>query len=68
MNLVQVHVSGPIPPAVLSDPDDDEILVCAIAAEARFIVFGDRHLLSLKTFPEISIVSTADAMRIIDSV
>ena len=26
VNLVQVHLPAPIPPVVLSDPDDDEVL------------------------------------------
>ena len=65
VNLVQVHVPLAIPAVVLSDPDDDEVLACAIAANAQFIVSGDRDLLSLKTYRGISIVSAAEAIRII---
>lgn len=57
-----------IPPVVLSDPDDDEVLACAIAANAQLIVSGDRDLLSLKTFRGIPIVSAAEAIRIITTV
>ena len=65
VNLVQVHVPTAIPPVVLSDPDDDEVLACAIAANAQFIISGDRDLLSLKTFRGIPVVTTAEALRII---
>lgn len=37
---------------------DNRILACAVAAEADFLISGDRkHLLSLKTFKGIKIVS-----------
>jgi putative PIN family toxin of toxin-antitoxin system len=32
VNLVQVHAPMVIPPTVLSDPDDDEVLSCATEA------------------------------------
>jgi len=65
VNLAQVHVPTTIPPTVLSDPDDDEVLACAIAANAQLIVSGDRDLLSLKTYRGIPIVNAAEAIRII---
>lgn len=43
--------------AVPEDPDDNIVLECAIAAEAGAIVSGDRHLLALKTFRGIPILS-----------
>jgi len=42
---------------VLADEPDNRILECAVAAEADFIVTGDRHLLPLKHFRNISIVT-----------
>jgi putative PIN family toxin of toxin-antitoxin system len=46
------------------DPDDEMILECALAGEADFIVTGDRrHLLSLRYFREIPIVSPAELLR-----
>lgn len=42
------------------DPDDDIVLECAVAAEASYIVTGDkRHLLSLQSYQGIPIVSPA---------
>lgn len=43
--------------AVADDPDDDRILECAVAANASFIVSGDRHLLALRSYKSISIVT-----------
>ena len=48
----------------VSDPDDEMVLECALAAEADFIVSGDkRHLLPLKEFRGIPIASPADFLR-----
>ena len=46
------------------DPDDEMILECALAAEADFIVSGDkRHLLALRQYQGIPIVSPAEFLR-----
>jgi uncharacterized protein len=46
------------------DPDDEMILECALAAEADYIVSGDKkHLLPLRQFRGILIVSPADFLR-----
>lgn len=46
------------------DPEDEMILECALAAEADFIVSGDKkHLLALREFQNIPIVSPADFLR-----
>lgn len=42
-----------------SDPDDDRILECAVEAHAHYIITGDKHLLTMKSFEEIPIL-TAD--------
>ena len=47
-----------------TDPDDEMILECAQAAEADYIVSGDKkHLLALRQFRGIPIVSPADFLR-----
>ena len=43
--------------AVKEDPDDDRIIGCALACNAQFIVSSDNHLLKLKNFRNIKIVS-----------
>lgn len=42
---------------VTSDPDDNRILECALEAGADVIVSGDRHLLKLRRFHTIPILS-----------
>ena len=46
------------------DPNDEMILECALAAEADYIVSGDkRHLLPLHQFRGIPIVSPSEFLR-----
>jgi len=46
------------------DPDDEMVLECALAAEASYIVSGDKgHLLSLGQFRGIPILSPADFLH-----
>lgn len=45
---------------LLKDELDNRILECAIAAQADWIVSGDRHLLALRRHARSAIVSLAD--------
>ena len=46
------------------DPGDEMILECALAAEADFIVSGDKkHLLALRQYQDIPILSPAEFLR-----
>ena len=46
---------------VAADPDDDKALECALVADATHIVTGDRrHLLPLRSYKGIEIVSPAE--------
>ena len=42
---------------VRDDPDDNKILECAVAGEVDIIVTQDNHLLKLKEFEGIAILS-----------
>lgn len=42
---------------VKEDPSDNKFLACALAAQASFIVSGDKHLLRLKEFWGIPIIT-----------
>lgn len=42
---------------VCRDPDDDNVLACAQAAETEYLVTGDSDLLELKKFREITILT-----------
>lgn len=43
--------------AIKADPSDNMILSCALSAKVDFIVSGDKHLLDLKDFQGIPILS-----------
>lgn len=42
---------------ITEDPDDNEILECAVEAKSTFIVSGDRHLLDLVEYRGIKILT-----------
>ena len=52
--------------AVKDDPDDDKFIECAVECGAEFIVSGDKHLLSMKKYGEIDIVSVAAFLKSCD--
>ncbi len=50
---------------IKSDPDDNKILECAVACGASYIVSGDRHLLELKEYGKIKIITPKAALGLI---
>jgi putative PIN family toxin of toxin-antitoxin system len=64
--LARTVAPAPIEPVVIADPDDDEVLACALAARADLIVSGDRLLLELRSFMGIPIVAPTEALRRIE--
>lgn len=53
------------PHTIKEDPSDNHFLACAIVAQASFIISGDEHLLKLKAFQGIPIVSPKEFLKII---
>ena len=51
---------------LLADDPDNRILECAISVKADFIVTGDKHLLSLKNFQNISIVKLSNFLEVLE--
>ena len=49
--------------AIADDPDDNTVLECAVAAGAEYIVSGDRHLLGMKQFREMEILSPSEFLQ-----
>jgi putative PIN family toxin of toxin-antitoxin system len=45
---------------ICRDADDDNILACAVAARAAYIVTGDTDLLEIKKYQEVEIVTPRD--------
>jgi len=50
---------------ILADEPDNRILECALEANADFIVTGDKHLLYLKHFRDIEIISLSNLLEIL---
>jgi predicted nucleic acid-binding protein len=51
---------------VPDDPDDDQVLARALAAQAEMVVSGDKHLLDLGGhYQNIPIVTPAQAVQLI---
>jgi putative PIN family toxin of toxin-antitoxin system len=46
--------------AIIVDDPGNRILECAVAGQADFIISGDKHLLNLKNFQGINVVTPAD--------
>jgi putative PIN family toxin of toxin-antitoxin system len=49
--------------AISADPYDNRVLECAVTADADCIVTGDAHLLELKEFESIRIVTPAQFLE-----
>jgi predicted nucleic acid-binding protein len=62
VDSVDLATPRAVPPVVGSDPDDDQIVAAAVAADADLLVSGDRHLLSLASHRRIRIVTPAEAL------
>lgn len=54
-----VNMTEPLK-VINSDPADNRVLECAVAASVDFIISGDKHLLDLKKFGGIEIVTPED--------
>lgn len=61
--IATLVVPADIGNVVLTDPDDDLVLAAALGGNAELIVSGDPHLLNLKHFQRIPIVSPAEAIK-----
>ena len=51
--------------AVIENSKDDMVLECALSCKAQYIVTGDKHLLNLKEFKDIKIVTPKEFLTLI---
>jgi len=51
---------------IKEDPEDNRILECALHTKADFIVSGDKHLLKLKKFKNVKIITPREFLDIIE--
>jgi putative PIN family toxin of toxin-antitoxin system len=54
-----------IPEIVAEDPDDNVVLATALEGEAEYIISGDKHLLRLREYRGIRIVSVREMLEIL---
>ena len=48
---------------VKEDPSDNKVIECGLGAKASFVISGDRHLLKIKEYREIKIISPREFIR-----
>lgn len=60
---VNIVTPATIAPTITRDPADDQVLAAALAARADLIVSGDAHLLDVKSFKGIEIVTAREAVE-----
>jgi len=53
------------PGVIAEDPDDDVVIATALGGGAQYIVSGDRHLLGLREFRGIRVVSVREMLDIL---
>ena len=53
-----------IMPIVKNDPSDDKFIACALASNSKFMISGDRHLLEIKTYQDIDILSPHQFLKL----
>ena len=55
----QVKINKPI----TQDPDDDKFIKCALAADVKIIVSGDKHLLDVNGYQGIEVISPVNFIK-----
>jgi putative PIN family toxin of toxin-antitoxin system len=53
----------PGPEIIKKDPEDDKFIRCALEARARYLISGDKHLLALKSYQKIRILSPTEFIK-----
>jgi putative PIN family toxin of toxin-antitoxin system len=53
-------------PRICRDPDDDQVIACAVAGRADVIVSGDQDLLVLKQVGDVPILSASQFLKLVE--
>ena len=53
------------PKVILEDADDDVVLATALSGDTEYIVTGDRHLLKLKKYKGIWVVTVREMLKLL---
>ena len=49
---------------VKDDPDDDKIIECALASNSDYLITYDRHLLKIKEYKSIKIITPEEMLKL----
>jgi uncharacterized protein len=49
--------------AVIDDPSDDKFIECAVEARADYLISKDKHLLKMKSFIDIDIITPKEFLK-----
>jgi putative PIN family toxin of toxin-antitoxin system len=55
--IIEMVDPAPIGQVIEADPKDDKFLACAVGGQAVAVVSGDHHLLDLKTYAQIDMLT-----------
>ena len=55
------------PEVIRADPDDDVVLASALEGEAEYIVTGDKHLLLLREYRKMKIITVKQMLALIEN-
>ena len=61
-NTIFTSATSPVS-LVLDDPDDNKFIECAVALKAGLIISGDKHLLKIKKYLDIKILSPLEFLN-----
>jgi len=64
--IVEIVKPAVLETQVSADPDDDEVIACAVGGGADCIVSGDNHLLSLGAYQAIPIYDVNHFLSVLD--
>ncbi len=67
LELTKLHsflVNPKLKVNIVNDSKDNKFIECAIEAKANYIISGDRHLLDIKKYKNIQIVTPSEFLKI----
>ena len=63
IRLVELYPAVPAEGTVPADPNDEIFIACALSADAAYIISGDQHLLDLKQYGTIKVISPREFLE-----
>lgn len=63
--ITEVVDAGTIDRTIIADEDDDQVLACALSGHADYIVSGDPHLLDIKQYKNIPILTASEFLALL---